>query len=45
MLISKNGKKRKRNEGFVLDSKSEELDTCLMNASKSVCKLRKEVNS
>ena len=45
MLISKNGKKRKRNEGFVLDSKSEELDTCLINASKSVCKLRIEVNS
>ena len=45
MLVSKNGKKRRRNEGFVLDSKSEELDRCLMNASKSVCKLRIEVNS
>ena len=45
MLISKNGKKRRRNEGFVLNSKSEELDRCLMNDSKSVCKLRLEVNS
>ena len=37
-------KKEGRNEGFVVGSKFEELDTCLMDVSKSVCKLKIEVN-
>ena len=43
--MTKDDKKRRRNEGVVLGSKFEELDTCLTDVSKSVCKLRIEANS
>ena len=44
MAMTKDKKEGRRNEGFVVGSKFEELDTCLMDVSKSVCKLKIEVN-
>ena len=45
MSKSNDYKKGKRNEGVVLGSKLKELDSCLMDVSKSVCKLKIKVNS
>ena len=43
--MTKDDKKRRRNEGVILGSKFEELDTCLTDVSKSMCKLKIKVNS
>ena len=45
MAITNNDRKGTRKEGFCLGSKFEELDTGLTDVSKSVCKLKIEVNS
>ena len=45
MAITNNDKKGTGKEGFYLGSKPEELDTGLIDVSKSVCKLKIEINS
>ena len=45
MSLTNDKKKERRDEGFISGSKFEELDTCLMDVSKSVCKLKIELNS